>query len=1429
MAGAAIDFLFSVINPVLLSAEVLAWPTRMAINYHDGPLPRYAGVHATSWAILNGETVHGVTWHVMAAKPDAGGLLKQVAVPILPRDTAFDLNLRCHEAAMASFGELLGELVAGTARVMPQTAANRTYFAAAQKDVDGGVVRWTDSAERIDRVIRAHTLGPIVTNDFGLPKINLANGFFVPTDVEILGQASGQLPGTVIADDSGALVIATGTNNARISRVATLAGEAFATPDVLHALGIKAGERLPNPEAAETCRVARLCREAWRHEPFCATAITAAVQTASPFTGTASATRTQFELETRSDGAAGLEMLRLAVLVWLARSAEDTTISVRYSTDGMDERAAGAEEFIRSDLPLTIAVPPAQKGRDIAGEVAIICSRIESRGVYPRDLPLRYKLATSGDDLPIAVHVGDRERPDQNGRAQLLVRIMSGGRVLRLESTPAEHWRAHSSDDLKVIASQVLATRDTLMASFDSPIGELDFLTPAERQTVLGFNARSSGELPTITVPELFEEQVPKTPERIAVVINDRSLTYAELNDSANEVAHQLIAAEVRPGALVGVCVPRSLEMIVAVVGCLKAGGAYVPISADIQPTRLNHVLQDTGLKHVITTTENQALFAASVDHVVIADVNAGRPRTQGNPHVALKAGDPAYVNYTSGSTGVPKGVLVPHRGIVRLIRDPDVIHSDRSSCVLQAASLSFDAATYEIWGALLNGHTLALLPPGPVTPQDIQATIARHGVDTLFLTTALFNQVVEQALQTFATVRHVLTGGEAISPAHAKRLKAAYPHCRLTNAYGPTENTTFSTIYDVPADVDASLAVPIGRPIAHSRAYVLDSAHRPMPVGITGELYVAGAGLAIGYLNRPELTADRFIADPFAEHPGGLMYRTGDLARWDSEGRLHFVGRVDRQVKIRGFRIEPGEIEAAINAHPAVTGCAVMPRDDGPAGHRLVAYIVPASVDSVEVRRFIAERLPEYMLPAAWVGLSALPLSPTGKLDVRALPDPQRQATGVKAGATPTESRLCELMAETLGLASVDREDDFFEIGGHSLLAIQFAARVRDVLNVDLAVRTLFEHPSVARLAPHLTGASRPRPTLVRRDRPDRLPLSSTQRRLWFLQQLNGPSATYNIVLAHRLEGEVHAAALEAALRDVVARHESLRTIFPDAAGVPYQHILSPEVAGPRLAIEHCDEANLAATLTEHANVAIDLSSEQPLRSRLLRLSPRHHVLLIVLHHIAGDGWSLRPFWADLSQAYAARCHGRPPALAELAIQYADYTLWQRDLLGDAKDRSSVANQQLRFWQSALAGAPLQSTIEPDFPRPDVARYRGANAPVRIAPDLHAQLLALGRSAGASLFMVLQAGLAALLSKEGCGADVVIGSPVAGRSERELGDQIGFFVNTIALRVNLSGTPSFRELIARARAFTIDAFAHQDMPFDEVVQAVQPVRSLSR
>jgi len=974
---------------------------------------------------------------------------------------------------------------------------------------------------------------------------------------------------------------------------------------------------------------------------------------------------------------------------------------------------------------------------------------------------------------------------------------------------------------------------EQVAADADARISRLELLDEAERARLLALGEGATPDFPRATVDELFAHTAAAAPEAVALASDGGRMTYAELDRRANRLAHHLRRAGVAAGTRVGVCLERGPEMVVATLAALKAGGAYVPLDPAYPAERLAFMLADTAVPVLVTESPLADRLPPHAARVVRVDTDAAAIAAEPADAPAAGTGPEAaaYVMYTSGSTGHPKGVEVAHRGIVRLVRGQDFVSIDPSDVFLQLAPASFDGATLELWGPLLNGARLALHPAAQPTVESIGRAVAEHGVTVLWLTAGLFHLVVEERIEILRGVRQLLAGGDVLSVPHVRRALAELPETALTNGYGPTENTTATCCHRIGAAPEAGASIPVGRPVANTYVRVLDAGMRPAPVGVPGELYAGGAGLALGYLNRPELTAEKFVADPFAA--GARLYRTGDRVRWRADGTVEFLGRVDTQAKIRGFRVEPGEVEAVLRAGPGVREAAVVVRDDTAGDRRLVAYVAGDVADD-EVREHLRARLPEHMLPAAIVRLDALPLTANGKLDRRALPAPDFASAGERyvAPRTPVEEVLAGIWAEVLRLERVGVEESFFDLGGHSLLGTRVISRVRELFGVELPLRALFEGPTVAEMAGRVEEIRRAGlpvlPPVVPTGRAGPLPLSFAQERLWLIDRMEPGSAVYNIPVAWRLAGALDATALERALGEIVRRHESLRTVFAEVDDLPVQ-VVAP-FGGFALPVEDLSglgeadrEAAVGRRAGEEAARAFDLAAGPLFRAALLRLDAEDHVLLLSMHHIVSDGWSMGVLFRELSALYEAYREGAESPLPELEVQYADHAAWQREQV-----EGVVLERQLRYWRERLAGAPELLELPTDHPRPPVQTYRGATIPVELPLELLERLRALGRSEGATLYMTLLGAFQVLLSKYGGSEDVVVGSPIAGRTRKEVEELIGFFVNTLVLRTDLSGDPTFRETLRRVREATLGAYEHQEVPFERLVAELQPKRSLS-
>ncbi|MFG3120566.1 amino acid adenylation domain-containing protein [Streptomyces sp. NPDC048201] len=994
----------------------------------------------------------------------------------------------------------------------------------------------------------------------------------------------------------------------------------------------------------------------------------------------------------------------------------------------------------------------------------------------------------------------------------------------------------HTEIEQTVARMRRLLTR--MAEGLDVRADSLPLLLEGERERLLetGRGAELRSDVRHSSVPDEVDRQAGRHPGAVAVTGAGEELTYGLLQELSTGLAQALTGSGVGAEDGVGILLGRSSAQVTAALAVLRAGAAYVPLDPRWPAERLDRVTESAPLRALIVDAATRDdPWVRGLDIPVLTVDPAGRVLS-GGPFApgalpAVSGGDRlAYVMFTSGSTGLPKAVGVTHADITALAADRTWADGVAEAVLMHSAYV-FDAATFEIWAPLLSGGRVVVAPPGTLQPETLRDLVARHGVTAAFVTTALFNVIAETDPGALGLLRLAAAGGEAATPGVLQRLAAAHPGTTVLNAYGPTETTTFATLHRVPADAPPGMPA-IGRPLDGMRAYVLDAALRPVPPGAEGELYIAGPGVARGYLGRPDLTATRFVADPF-EGDGTRMYRTGDVVRRDTEGLIHYVSRADQQVKLRGHRIEPAEIEAVLRTDPSVRAACVLVREDLPGDRTLTAYVVPApghTADPGRLAAHVGRHLPAYMVPSAIQPLDELPLTVNGKLDRAALPAP---ATDTRAQGRPPrgahEEIVAGLFADVLGVPQVGVDDDFFALGGHSLLATRLVGRVRTALGTETEIRTLFEHPTVASFAAVLADGDRPaRPALVPQPRPAVLPLSYAQRRLWFLRRLDGPSATYNIPFAVRLDGPLDQEALRAALDDVVARHSALRTVFPADGEGPRQHITEPGAPNVPFTVRDADESRLGAAVAETAAESIDIECELPLRATLLRLADDSHVLVLVVHHIAADGSSLAPLTRDLGTAYRARVGGQAPEWTAPPVDHVDHALWQRALLGDESDPSSVLAGQLEHWQKALGGLPELVDLPWDRPRPAVPRHTGATHDFTLDADTARRIADLARTSGCSVFMVLQAALSLLLSRHGAGEDIPLGTAVAGRTDEAATDLVGFFVNTLVLRTDLSGDPTFRELLDRVKEFDLSAYTHQDLPFERLVELLNPARSQS-
>ena len=1451
------DYLFRIVNNSVLPKKILELPRQGAINYHDAPLPKYAGVNATSWALMQQEKTHGVSWHRMSEVIDGGDILKQVSLDIAKGETAFTLYGKCYEAAIHSFAQLIDEISLGKAVATPQNLNDRTYFSPSKRPSAGGLLSFNRCAYELDALVRALDFGPY-PNPLGLAKLAIERDFIVVSQLEVLDEFSQASPGTITGIETDFLKVSTSSYEVALRQVQTLEGEALSIPDFVENFALQVGYRFQDIEPDLAKSIENFNSLIAKHEAFWVERLASLQPLAIPY-----AERTASHLKQKRFESVKMPVpdevisfwrechpdwnlgdFLLAVFVgYLARIGGTDDFDIGFRDVELARELNGSTGFFAAYVPCHLEINLEQSFEEFFETVREQVALTKQHKTYARDAVVRYPELRSVPELgseqifPVVIERVEKLDDHQASPGNEFTFIIS-------EDGKECGWfynaEALDGDSIARMVEQFTIFLQGIVTDSSQHLAYLPLLSEEERHKILVEWNDTKADYPLDKcIHQLFEEQVERTPDNVAVVFEDQQLTYRELNVRANQLAHYLQKLGVGPEVLVGICVERSLEMVVGVLGILKAGGAYVPLDSEYPKERLAFMLEDAQVSVLLTQRTLVEILPKCSAQVVYLDADEFAPKAGvNNPTNKAQANNLAYVLYTSGSTGTPKGVAIEHHSTIALLDwATGVFTREQLAGVLASTSFCFDISVFELFVPLSCGGKVILAENALHL-----ATLPAAGEVTLVNTVPSAITELVRAKGIPDGVRTVNLAGEALPQRIAELLYQQERIQEVFNLYGPSEDTVYSTYALVRRD--GQKAPPIGRPIANTQVYILDAYQQPIPIGVPGELHLGGAGLARGYLNRPELTEEKFIPNPFDNSKfkiqNSKLYKTGDLVRYLPDGNIEFLGRIDHQVKVRGNRIELGEIESVLGQYPNVREVVVVAREDIPGDKRLLAYVVPnqeQSITSRELRHFLKDKLPDYMMPSAFVLLDKLPRTPNGKVNRRALPVPDKVRPELEetfvAPRTPVEEVLVGIWAEVLGLDRVGVQDNFFELGGHSLLATQVISRVRDAFAVELSLYSLFEAPTISSLGEKVEAARREglglqAPPILPRTSNENLPLSFAQQRLWFLDQLIPDAPIYNIPLAYRVTGELNVGALEQSLSEIVRRHEALRTTFTAVDGQPIQ-VIAPEInlTLPVVDLREIAEAErkeeVQRLAIQEAQQPFDLTQGPLLRVKLLRLDEAEHFLLLTMHHIVSDGWSLGVLMRELGVLYEGFSTGKPASLPELPIQYADFALWQRECLS-----GEVLESNLAYWKQQLGGELPVLELPTDRPRPPVQTYRGARQSFELSKDLTDELNALSRREGVTLFMTLLAAFKVLLYRYTGQEDVIVGSPIANRNWAEIEGLIGFFGNTLVLRSDLSGTPSFRELLGRVREMALGAYAHQYLPFERLVEELQPERDLS-
>ncbi|MQL47570.1 amino acid adenylation domain-containing protein [Photorhabdus khanii] len=1458
------SWLFSIINPILLPLSLIEKFLHGVFNYHDALLPRYAGSYSTAWAVLNGEKQHGITWHRVDEVIDRGDIAVRIVVNEVKDDTTFSLNLKCFQAAIEGFSILLDKLLNNTLELIAQNKAERTYYAKDFKPVSCGFLLWNLKAKELSALVRSMNFGEDNYNPITTPKMLLNNDIVYISELLVTTQLSLCSPGTVLNINESGMVVATSDYDVIINNFRDNFGNKLSASEFFPEIG----NVLLLPDIQDLKELNKLLREFSASEEFWIEKLINFNRLDFPLLGknidlykakysTSDWNNTDFLNEFNFQDK--INLIVSSIIVYLYRMSGQHDIQLGIINDcSVASQDIFLSKIVSSIIPVNLTINENFCFFDVMKKFNEGISDLLEKGSFPYDIFIRKPELNPIHWGVIIQYVTNHSLSINSYHDDLCTglneSIIKGGCLIFQINTDTGEFR-YLYDDIflykkNYMCDSILLILNTIVEKenlFQS-INKIDFMVVEERKLLLeNWNHVEEYYPNNLCLHQLFEEQVIRYPTAIALVHGEIELTYDTLNRRANQLAHRLIQMGVTPDSLVALCVERSPAMIISLLGILKAGGAYLPMELGSPQQRLCQQLMDASPILLLTDKVGHRRLERykpeelpELEFSVMENEEGNFSEDNPDPYITKVCEKHlAYVIYTSGSTGKPKGVMVEHDQIVNIVH----WHIFRfrlglGSRSAMTTSLSFDASAGDIWPALSCGGTLVLAPSQLANNVPVLLEwLNNQALDITFLVSPIATLAIEEGKLNHH-LRYLLIGGDRFT----FPLISLPSQLTLINSYGPTETTVLVTSGELGHN---DHVVHIGRPVANARIYLLNEYREPVPLGCVGEIYIGGVGVARGYLKNIKLTIERFMVDPFSPILGARMYRSGDLARYLPDGRIEYVGRNDQQIKLRGYRIELGEIEKRLNQHSDISDSVVVLREDIVGDKRLVAYFIPIKEQKKMgknllnrmLRNFLSQTLPDYMLPSAYVLLESFPLTSNGKINRQALPKPDIEAVRFITFEEPkgeVEQRLSLLWSELLDVAQIGRQEDFFEIGGHSLLAVRLLNRINQLFCISSTLERLYKHRTLADQADMLVKLQGQEdvlvklPPVVRFPRVNKLPLSASQRRLWFLMQMDPKEYSYNVPLLLEICSWVNIEALRITLGKLFERHEVLRATFSVENGEPYIQLLPADSCIPFTESNLSDQRNISKQRLNklfqfEACQLFDMDQGPLFRGHLYRMDSEENYLLLTFHHIIFDGWSVNILLNELNILYQAECNGLEAQLPELDIQYIDYALWQSQWLTD-----EYLKMYAMYWQEKLSGVIPLLPLPIDKPRVEQQNFMGSALPIEVGALLSLQLKQLSQCYETTLSTTLLSAIAIVLARLSGLDDVIVAIPVANRGRYELEPLIGFFVNTLVLRIDLSDEPDGATLLARVKQTVLEAQDNQELPFEKVVEIVNPPRSMA-